>query len=163
MPPERDKPCCRVQFYQLAKGARFEFRGKQFQKIAMSMAEDGERNGNVFQGETEVTPIGEPNWASWDLTTSDIGTASRSSSFFVDTNLPTNFYWVGTSEYSGSGYDRGHLCPSADRTDTTNDNAMVFYMSNIMTERELPPDLPITFSSSSLRWCHGLALFRPSG
>ena len=49
-----------MQFYQLAKGARFEFRGKQFEKIAMSMAEDEERNGYVFQGETEITPIGEP-------------------------------------------------------------------------------------------------------
>ena len=49
-----------MQFYELAKGARFEFRGKQFQKTAMSMAEDAQRNGNVFQGGTEITPIGEP-------------------------------------------------------------------------------------------------------
>jgi hypothetical protein len=58
--PERPKHVCDMQFYQLAKGARFEFRGKQFQKIAMSMAEDAERNGNIFQGETEIIPIGEP-------------------------------------------------------------------------------------------------------
>jgi hypothetical protein len=50
-----------MQFYQLAKGARFEFRGKQFEKIAMSMAEDAEQYGNVFQAETEVRPIGEPH------------------------------------------------------------------------------------------------------
>lgn len=49
-----------MQFYQLAKGARFGFRGKQFEKIAMGMAEDAERCGNVFMGETEITPIGEP-------------------------------------------------------------------------------------------------------
>jgi hypothetical protein len=49
-----------MQFYQLAKGARFEFRGKQYQKVAMSMAEDAEHTGNVFQAETEVMPIGEP-------------------------------------------------------------------------------------------------------
>jgi hypothetical protein len=48
---------------KLAKEARFEFRGKQFQKVAMSMALDAERNGNVFQGETEITPIGEPSTA----------------------------------------------------------------------------------------------------
>lgn len=48
-----------MQFYQLAKGARFEFRGKQFQKTAMSMSEDAERNGNIFQAQTEVTPVGE--------------------------------------------------------------------------------------------------------
>jgi len=49
-----------MQFYQLAKGGRFEFRGKQFEKVAMSMAVDAERIGNVFQGGTEVMPIGEP-------------------------------------------------------------------------------------------------------
>src|SRR5450759_1198989 len=74
----------------------------------------------------------EPNWASWDLTASDIGSSGRSSSFFLDTNLPPNFYWVKTTDYSGSGYDRGHMCPSADRTDNTTDNDLVFYMSNII-------------------------------
>jgi hypothetical protein len=49
-----------VQFYQLAKGARFEFRGQQFQKIAMSLALDADTNGNIFQGATEIVPIGEP-------------------------------------------------------------------------------------------------------
>jgi DNA/RNA endonuclease G (NUC1) len=76
----------------------------------------------------------EPNWASWDLTASDIGSSGRSSSFFLDTNLPPNFYWVKTTDYSGSGYDRGHMCPSADRTDNTTDNDLVFYMSNIIPQ-----------------------------
>jgi hypothetical protein len=49
-----------MQFYQLAKGARFQFCGRAFQKVAMSMAEDAERNGNVFWSGMEVTPIGEP-------------------------------------------------------------------------------------------------------
>src|SRR5262249_11806130 len=48
-----------MQFYQLANRARFEFRGKQYQKTAMSMAQDADRNGNVFQGETEVSPTGD--------------------------------------------------------------------------------------------------------
>lgn len=77
---------------------------------------------------------GQPNWASWDLSAADLGPVTRSTLFFVDTNLPANFYHVGIGEYSGSGYDRGHLCPSADRTDTTNDNQMVFYMSNMMPQ-----------------------------
>ena len=77
---------------------------------------------------------GVPNWVSWDLTASDIGSSGRSPVFFVDTNLPTSFYKVGTGEYSGSGYDRGHLCPSADRTDSTTNNDMVFYMSNIIPQ-----------------------------
>ena len=75
---------------------------------------------------------GQPNWASWNLTTNDIGDSGRSSKFFVDTNLPPSFYHVGIGEYGDSGFDRGHLCPSADRTDTTNDNDLVFFMSNMM-------------------------------
>ncbi len=75
--------------------------------------------------------FGEANWASWDLTISDTGTSGRSSSFTTDSTLPSNFYHVSTSDYTNSGYNRGHLCPSADRTDNDTDNAIVFYMSNI--------------------------------
>ena len=78
--------------------------------------------------------LGEPTWASWDLTGGDIGGSGRNSSFYTDTNLPPNFYRVTTADYTHSGFDRGHLCPSADRTDTTNDNKLVFFMSNIMPQ-----------------------------
>jgi DNA/RNA endonuclease G (NUC1) len=81
--------------------------------------------------------LGEPNWASWDLTGSDIGSSGRSGSFFTDTNLPTDFYWVTTDDYNGVGainYNRGHMCPSADRTANTTDNDMVFFMSNIIPQ-----------------------------
>lgn len=80
---------------------------------------------------------GLPNWASWDLTADDLGTNSRSSTFFTDTNLPAGFYRVKSSDYTHSGYDRGHLCPSADRTDTEADNDMVFLMSNIVPQNSV--------------------------
>ena len=57
--------------------------------------------------------LGEPNWASWDLTAGDIGTNSRST-FVTDTNLPPNFTRYSTSIYNNAGWDRGHLCPSKD-------------------------------------------------
>ena len=76
----------------------------------------------------------EPNWASWDLTASDVGSSGRSSLFYADTNLPGSFYVVQPTDYSGSGYDRGHMCPSADRTDNTTDNDLVFFMSNIIPQ-----------------------------
>ena len=78
--------------------------------------------------------LGEPNWASWDLTAGDLGSSGRSGSFYTDTNLPANFYHVTTDDYSGSGYDRGHMCPSADRTDNPDDNKLVFFMSNIIPQ-----------------------------
>eukprot|EP01035_Chromulina_nebulosa_P011067 gene11067-14811_t len=76
----------------------------------------------------------EPNWVSWHLTTGDVGGAGRSSSFFPDTTLPSGFTVVSDSAYSGSGYDRGHMCPSGDRTVTRADNDIVFYMTNMIPQ-----------------------------
>ena len=84
--------------------------------------------------------LGEPVWASWDLTAGDVGSAPRSSSYYTDTNLPPNFYRVTDNDYNGVGainFNRGHLCPSEDRTDNTNDNKLVFFMSNIMPQSAL--------------------------
>ncbi len=78
--------------------------------------------------------FGLPNWASWDLTASDLGSSGRSPDFITDTNLPAGFYDVTTTDYGGSGFDRGHMCPSADRTDNDTDNGLVFFMSNIIPQ-----------------------------
>ncbi|MEY2881323.1 MAG: hypothetical protein RLZZ15_3703, partial [Verrucomicrobiota bacterium] len=75
----------------------------------------------------------EPNWVAWDLTSDDVGSSGRSN-FIVDTNLPGSFYQVLTTDYSGSGYDRGHMAPSADRTVTVADNQQVFVMSNMVPQ-----------------------------
>jgi|SRR6516162_6812146 hypothetical protein len=56
-PPASTNNLVGMQFYQLAKGARFQFQGRQFTKVAMSMAEDADGNGNAFWSGTEVTPI----------------------------------------------------------------------------------------------------------
>jgi DNA/RNA endonuclease G (NUC1) len=79
--------------------------------------------------------LGEPTWSSWNLTSPDIGSAPRSSSFYTDTNLPPTFYRVKTGDYTYSGFDRGHMVPSEDRTDTTSNNRLVFRMSNIIPQR----------------------------
>ncbi|MCX6956242.1 MAG: immunoglobulin domain-containing protein [Verrucomicrobia bacterium] len=75
----------------------------------------------------------QPNWVAWDLTSGDVGGSGRSN-FIVDTGLPAGFYQVLTSDYSGSGYDRGHMCPSADRTVSPADNQVVFTMSNMIPQ-----------------------------
>lgn len=84
--------------------------------------------------------LGEARWASWDLTASDVGSAARSSTYFPDTNLPPNFYRITTADYNGVGainFNRGHLCPSEDRTDNRADNDSVFLMSNIFPQSAL--------------------------
>jgi DNA/RNA endonuclease G (NUC1) len=81
--------------------------------------------------------LGQPVWAAWDLTTGDVGSSGRNSTFYTDTNLPPNFTRYNTTNYNGVGnigFNRGHLCPSDDRTDTTNDNKLVFFLSNIMPQ-----------------------------
>ena len=65
---------------------------------------------------------GIPNWVSWQLTQADLGPAQRSNDFKPDTTLPSDWFRVQTDDYTGSGYDRGHMCPSADRTATQEDN-----------------------------------------
>lgn len=80
---------------------------------------------------------GQANWVSWDLTSSDVGSVDRTDAWAVDTNLPSSFYPVPTSTfgtYNGASYDRGHMCPSADRTDTVPHNELVFIMSNIIPQ-----------------------------
>ncbi|MBC8081570.1 MAG: DNA/RNA non-specific endonuclease [Hymenobacter sp.] len=75
---------------------------------------------------------GKPNWVSWHLTRDWLGSAARQDDFRADPDLPAAWYRPGASSYAGSGFDRGHNCPSADRTKTVADNSATFLMSNMM-------------------------------
>lgn len=74
---------------------------------------------------------GTPNWVGWHLSTAWKGTALRCDCFTQDTQIPSGYYRAATSHYTGSGFDRGHLCPSDDRDASDSDNAVTFKMSNI--------------------------------
>ena len=78
--------------------------------------------------------LGFPNWVGWHLINSEIGNQERGQ-FKPDPDLPASFQHITTSDYSGSGYDRGHNCPSKDRSDKRADNDAVFYMSNITPQQ----------------------------
>ena len=77
---------------------------------------------------------GIPNWVAWHLDTSWIGTTNRQDDFRPDTSLPAGWYQVLDTDYSGSGFDRGHHCPSGDRTNTVPDNSATFFMTNMMPQ-----------------------------
>lgn len=77
---------------------------------------------------------GRPNWVSWHLDTSWLGSTPRQDDFRADTTLPVGWYQVKGTDYSGSGYDRGHMCPSADRTKTVADNSSTFLMTNMIPQ-----------------------------
>lgn len=77
---------------------------------------------------------GIPNWVSWQLNSSWLGSAPRQDDFRADTTLPSGWYRVTTSDYTGSGFDRGHMTPSADRTNTITNNSSTFLMTNIIPQ-----------------------------
>lgn len=77
---------------------------------------------------------GKPNWVSWHLDASWRGSATRQDNFAPDPSLPAGWYQVQASSYTGSGFDRGHNCPSADRTKTAADNSATFLMTNMMPQ-----------------------------
>jgi endonuclease G len=75
-----------------------------------------------------------PNWVSWHLDPLWLGSAPRQDDFREDPTLPAGWFRVQDSSYSGSGFDRGHHCPSADRTNTIPDNSATFLMTNMMPQ-----------------------------
>jgi endonuclease G len=77
---------------------------------------------------------GSANWVSWHLSSAWKGSAVRCDCFTQDTQLPSTFFRATTSNYTNSGFDRGHLCPSEDRDLNSTDNAATFKMSNIFPQ-----------------------------
>jgi DNA/RNA endonuclease G (NUC1) len=77
---------------------------------------------------------GEPNWVAWRVDSSWIGSAPRQDDFRGDTDLPAGWYQVQTTDYTGGGYDRGHMCPSGDRTRSIPDNSATFLMTNFLPQ-----------------------------
>ncbi len=75
-----------------------------------------------------------PNWVAWRLDTSWLGSTPRQDDFRPDPQLPADWYHVLPEDYSGSGYDRGHMTPSGDRTRSIPDNSATFLMTNILPQ-----------------------------
>jgi hypothetical protein len=86
-----------------------------------AMADAGNHDHYLIQRPVEAIDYddnnGEPNWASWNLTAEDIGPAKRTPAFHADAELPASFHHITSADYIRSGFDRGHMCLSADRTD----------------------------------------------
>jgi endonuclease G len=79
-------------------------------------------------------PLGRANWVSWELNPSWLGNAERQNDFRPDPLLPPEWDAVTPGDYRRSGYDRGHMVPSADRTRSIADNSATFVMTNILPQ-----------------------------
>ncbi len=77
---------------------------------------------------------GGPNWVSWQLNSSWLGRVQRTEDWNADLSLPSGWDLISPSSYKGSGYDRGHMIPSDDRTKNTRDNSETFQMTNILPQ-----------------------------
>ena len=77
---------------------------------------------------------GIPVWSSWHVSRGDLGRSPRQNDFRPDPALPRQFFQVTPQSYSGSGFDKGHNCPSGDRTATLDDNSATFLMSNMVPQ-----------------------------
>jgi len=77
----------------------------------------------------------EPNWVSWHLDASNTtGVQGRLDDFAAFSGLLSGMYAVQSNSFSGSGFDRGHNCPSADRSSSFNANAATFLMTNMIPQ-----------------------------
>lgn len=72
-----------------------------------------------------------PRRVTWDLCSDDIGTVKRISSmkFYPDADI--NGQTAMPSDYTRTGYDRGHMCPAADRSYSRHAMMATFSMANI--------------------------------
>jgi len=76
-----------------------------------------------------------PNWVSYSLNASHFGDVPRfKGKFIADESLPAGFYRVRHEDYVGSGFDRGHLVRSEERTRTPEDNKATFLLTNILPQ-----------------------------
>lgn len=75
-----------------------------------------------------------PNWVAWRLDSSWIGSTPRQDDYRPDTTLPAGWYQVVPEDYAEPIYDRGHMCPSGDRTNSVANNSATFLMTNFVPQ-----------------------------
>lgn len=78
------------------------------------------------------------NWIAWRTTAADLGERRERPLFKPDMSLPPNIRRIQYYDYAGSGYDRGHMVPAADRFADERRMADTFLMTNIVPQT---PDL----------------------
>lgn len=79
------------------------------------------------------------NWVAWNLNKGWIGETERyKGQFITDTVIPINYHRAKHKDYTNSGFDRGHIVRSKERSDNVINNKSTFLMSNIFPQT---PDL----------------------
>lgn len=94
-----------------------------------------------------------PNWVAWELTATEAaGTEPRAKDFLPDPKVALP-HRVTTEDYKNSGYDRGHMVPSADMKWSGKAQTECFYMTNICPQdRSLNSGPWSTLEKACRRW-----------
>lgn len=78
------------------------------------------------------------NWVAWQLTDEWIGSTPRKKGRFLQDTQLEKHYRISHNDYTHSGYDRGHLVRSKERTNSESSNRATFFMTNVIPQT---PDL----------------------
>lgn len=98
---------------------------------------------------------GTPNWVSWRVIAADLGDAPRKQVFDADTTFPPGFNIITTSDYTRSGFDRGHMCPHSDRAADIEMSYATFVMTNIVPQA---PNVNQKAWAQVENYCRGLVV-----
>ena len=107
---------------------------------------DANRNDDIIITKPQYvlsynTTRGGPNWVAWELNATQFGPVPRCDCFsqdpaLLDPGLPSGIYRVEDNDYRGSGFSRGHMTMSEERTTTFQENATTFYLTNVLPQAQ---------------------------
>ncbi len=107
--------------------------------VALGIPVDGDSSNDYLMDKGSYVlsyddALHDPRWVAWRLTSADLGDEDRSDDFRADDELPAAFLKIGPKDYAHSGFDRGHMCPSAHRTNDHEQNSLTFLMTNMQPQ-----------------------------
>jgi endonuclease G len=93
--------------------------------------------GINYSTEWDMT-IHAQRWSCYQMYASllESNTIRAESGYPNDFFLPVEYHF-DTDPYKGSGYDHGHICPSADRLYSSEANIQTFYLTNMQPQRHI--------------------------
>lgn len=101
---------------------------------SMAMAHDPQEVKDLSFTTFQVTydnTLGIPVYVQWDITPKDLGTVKRSPSWAFRQDQRIGRPCATSSDYTRSGYQRGHMCPAADRSASVEKMKETFTMANV--------------------------------
>lgn len=76
-----------------------------------------------------------PRQVEWSVCQEDLGEVKRNPSWRFLPDVPLLEVKANHDDYTNSGYDRGHMCPAADRSSSMTQMKSTFVMSNIAPQK----------------------------